>query len=718
MSQRATPKARAPLRLRPLRLRPVLLKPVPAKPVRRNRRLWGLALILVAVAVMAGLKGFDKWIASTVLPVTLAETSTEVLDRNGALLRVYPVGNGIWRMAPQLEQVDARFLAMLIAYEDKRFQSHAGVDPLAMLRAVGQAIWHGRAVSGGSTLTMQLARLLEDGTTGRWAGKLRQIRLALALERRLSKRQILELYLTHAPYGGNIEGVRTASYAWFGKAPMRLTPSQAALLIALPQSPERRRPDRAVQAAAMARDRVLARLEEAGLLSAAEVATASQASLPRRLRAFPRLAPHLSDRVVASRPAAPRLSLTLDAQVQAKMQHLLAEAATRAGPQISAALLAVDHQTGEIIASVGSPDFADSARQGFVDMTQALRSPGSTLKPLIYGLSFEAGLVHPESLIHDGPVEFDGYAPQNFDGQFRGDIRVREALQISLNIPVVRLTREIGPAQLLATLLRGGARPELPGGKPGLAISLGGIGTSLQDLVQIYAGIAAGGQGLRLRHDQSVPFETLPRILSQVAAWQLGDILRGVVPPPGARAGTLAYKTGTSYGHRDAWAIGWDGQHVIGVWMGRADGTPVPGAFGGDLAAPVLFEAFGRLKPEIATFPPPPPATLIVSAAELPLPLRRFRPRDAVFSDAALAPQLLFPPDGAGLALRGEPLVVKLRGGTAPFALLADGRVLSKGQRQREFEVPYPGRGYAHLVVVDGAGQSAAVSVQIDTPGL
>jgi penicillin-binding protein 1C len=687
--------------------------------VRRNRRLWGLGLILAAAGVMAaGVKGFDTWVAGTVLPVTLAETSTEVLDRNGALLRVYPVGNGIWRMAPQLEQVDARFLAMLTAYEDKRFYSHAGVDPIAMLRAVGQALWNGRAVSGGSTLTMQLARLLEDGSTGRWAGKLRQIRLALALERRLSKQQILALYLTHAPYGGNIEGLRTASYAWFGKAPNRLTPSQAALLIALPQSPERRRPDRALPAAAMARDRVLARLAAAGLLSATEVDVASQAPLPRRMRSFPRLAPHLSDRVVASRPAASRLSLTLDAQVQAKMQRLLAQAARRAGPRMSAALLAVDHQTGEILASVGSPAFADSTRQGFVDMTQARRSPGSTLKPLVYGLSFEAGLVHPESLIHDGPVAFDGYAPQNFDGQFRGDIRVREALQMSLNIPVVRLMREITPAQLLASLRRGGAKPALPGGKPGLAISLGGIGTSLQDLVQIYTGIAAGGQGPRLRREQSAPFEALPRILSPVAAWQLGDILRGVAPPPGARAGRLAYKTGTSYGHRDAWAIGWDGQHVIGVWMGRADGTPVPGAFGGDLAAPVLFEAFGRLKPDLAAFPPPPPATLIVTAAELPLPLRRFRPRDAVFSDEALAPQLLFPPDGAGLSLRGEPLVVKLRGGTAPFALLADGRVLTKGHRQREFEVPYPGQGYSRLVVVDGAGQSATVSVQIDTPGL
>ncbi|MEP0156437.1 MAG: penicillin-binding protein 1C, partial [Pseudophaeobacter sp.] len=514
--------------------------------------------LLLAVAG-AGLQRFDQWIAQTVLPVTLAETSTEVLDRDGALLRVYPVGDGIWRMAPQLAQVDPDFIAMLIAYEDKRFQTHVGVDPLAMLRAVGQALWHGRTISGGSTLTMQLARLLEDGTTGAWAGKLRQIRLALALERRLSKQQILGLYLTHAPYGGNLEGIRAASYAWFGKAPNRLTPSQAALLIALPQSPERRRPDRAAGAAAAARDRVLARLAQAGLLTGAQVAVAQQAPLPRRMQGFPRLAPHLSDRLLAARPGVSRLAVTLDAQVQAKMAALVAEAARKAGPRVSAALLAVDHRSGEILASVGSPSYEDSARQGFVDMTQALRSPGSTLKPLVYGLGFDSGLVHPESLIHDGPVDFDGYAPQNFDGQFRGDLRVREALQLSLNIPVVRLTREIGPAQLLAVMRRGGATPKLPGGKPRLAISLGGIGTSLQDLVQLYVGIAAGGQGPQLRALQSAGAKDLPRMMSEVAAWQLGDILRGLAPPPGARAGVLAYKTGTSYGHRDAWAIGWDG---------------------------------------------------------------------------------------------------------------------------------------------------------------
>jgi len=583
-----------------------------------------------------------------------------------------------------------------------------------MARAVGQALWNGRAVSGGSTLTMQVARLLEDGSTGRWAGKLRQVRLALALERQLSKPQILTLYLTHAPYGGNLEGIRAATLAWFGKEPARLTAAESALLVALPQSPERRRPDRAPDAARIARDRVLARMSRQGEINAAEMQMAQNAPIPRAMAPFAQLAPHLSDRMRAADPETQQFDLTIDAGVQARMELLLHNAARQGGAQLSAALIVADYQTGEVLASVGSPGYRDGNRLGFVDMTQALRSPGSTLKPLIYGLAFDQGLVHPETLIHDGPVNFDGYAPQNFDGDFRGDLRVRKALQLSLNIPVVKLTNELGAPRIMAALRRAGAKPKLPGGVPGLAIALGGVGVTLQDLVQLYAGLAAGGQGPALRLRRDAPRQVQARLISDVAAWQLMDILRGLPPPQGARAGVLAYKTGTSYGHRDAWALGWDGRHVIGVWMGRADGTPVPGVFGGSLAAPALFEAFGRLKPEFEPLPPPPPATLIVSSAQLPQPLRRFRPRNAAFEEPADAPQLLFPPDGARLALQDAPLTVKLRGGVAPFLVLANGRPMMQGQHQREFEIPNPGLGFSALVVIDDLGRSTRATVRVE----
>ena len=603
----------------------------PARPMVTWLR-WVIASIIVLTVIMvAGVKAFNNWVDQAELPITLAETSTEVRDRNGELLRAYPVGNGIWRLSVHPDQVDPGYLSMLVRYEDKRFWTHSGVDLRAMLRAVGQAVWNGRTVSGGSTLTMQVARLLEDGSTGRWSGKLRQIRLALALEQQLTKQQILTLYLTHAPYGGNLEGIRAATLAWFGKEPRRLTASESALLVALPQSPERRRPDRAFDAARSARDRVLARMARQGVIDADEAHMAQAEALPRQMKPFPQLAPHLADRMLASDLDTQRFDLTIDAGVQARMERLLKNAAQQGGARLSAAMIVADYKIGEILASVGSPSYRSDNRQGFVDMTQALRSPGSTLKPLIYGLAFDQGLVHPETLIHDGPVNFDGYAPQNFDGEFRGDLRVREALQMSLNIPVVKLTHELGAPRIMSALRRAGAAPKLPGGAPGLAISLGGIGTSLQDLVQLYAGLASGGQGTALRVRTRDPIRLQSKLISEMAAWHLMDILRGLSPPPGARAKVLAYKTGTSYGHRDAWALGWDGNHVIGIWMGRADGTPVPGVFGGDMAAPVLFDAFGRLKPDFTPLPPPPPAALIVSSAELPQPLRRFRPRDAAF---------------------------------------------------------------------------------------
>lgn len=680
--------------------------------MKPNALIVAVVLLLLAAAWR---DAFDDWVDRTELPLTLAEVSTEVRDRNGDLLRVYQVGNGVWRLAPQAGGVDPGFLAMLVRYEDKRFWTHSGVDPLAMLRAVGQAIWNGQTVSGGSTLTMQVARLLEDGPTGRWSGKLRQIRVALALERRFDKQRILSLYLTHAPYGGNLEGIRAATLAWFGKEPRRLTPAEAALLVALPQSPETRRPDRQQTHARDARNRVLARMQQQGLLDAGQARVARAADLPRQMRAFPRLAAHLADRAVRAAPDQPRHDLTVDREVQVKMEALIEKAARRAGGRLSGALIVADHQTGQIIASVGSPGFDGAdGRQGFVDMTRALRSPGSTLKPLIYGLAFDQGLVHPDTLIRDAPVSFGRYAPQNFDGKFRGDIRVREALQLSLNIPAVKLTQELGPARLMAALRRSGANPKLPGGAPGLAVALGGVGISLFDLVQLYAGLAQGGQGRALFADLGARGAVQQRLISDVAAWQLGNILLGVAPPPGAQAGVLAYKTGTSYGNRDAWAIGYDGRHVIGVWMGRADGTPVPGAFGGRLAAPVLFEAFGRLKPAFEPAPPPPPATLILGAAELPLPLRRFRSRGAVFEEPGDAPQLTFPPNGARLALDDGPLTVKLRGGVAPFTVMADGRPVAAGVRLREFSIPNPGQGFSTLVVVDSKGRSDRVSVQLE----
>ncbi|WP_212522707.1 penicillin-binding protein 1C [Actibacterium sp. MT2.3-13A] len=678
----------------------------------RARALFLAVGLLYAAA--AARDRFDAWIEATAFPPLIAETSTEVLARDGALLRAYTVADGRWRLAVSLDAVEPLYLRMLIAYEDKRFFSHPGVDALALTRAVAQAAWNGRIVSGGSTLTMQVARLLEDSGTGQWKGKIRQARLALALERELSKQQILALYLNRAPFGGNLEGVRAATRAYFGKEPARLTPAEAALLVALPQAPTARRPDRYPDRAARGRDRVLERMERAGVLSGAQAQSARRAPVPRARHPFPALAPHMADRALAANPTAPLHRLTIDATLQAQLEALAARAVLGRGAALSAAILVADHRSGEILASVGAPDFTDSARRGYVDMTQAPRSPGSTLKPLVYGLAFDEGLAHPETLIEDRPTAFGQYRPVNFDGQYRGTIRLREALQQSLNIPVVALTEALGPARLMAHLRRAGMTPELPGDTPGLAVALGGLGVTLEDLARLYAALANGGRPVPLSwRADATPGAPGPRVLSPEAAWQVADILRGTPAPPAAPQGVLAFKTGTSYGHRDAWAVGFDGAHVVAVWMGRADGTPVPGAFGGELAAPVLFEAFARLKPRPVPLPPPPPAVLLVSNAELPQPLRRFRPRDAVFAPMPGGPELAFPPDGAEMALEGSDLVVKLRDGTPPFTLLLDGRPALTGLREREVTLPAPGPGFVTLLVIDANGLAARARIRL-----
>lgn len=675
------------------------------------KRLVPFALVLALWAGAAARDALDAWVDRAELPVTVIQHSTEVRDRDGTLLRAYTVADGLWRLPVTVDQVDPRFLNMLIAYEDGRFHSHAGIDPLAMLRAAVQGLWHGRFVSGGSTLTMQVARLLEDGTTGQWQGKIRQMRVAMALERHLSKTQILTLYLSLAPYGGNIEGVRAASLAYFGKEPARLTPAQSALLVALPQSPESRRPDRPGNTAAAARDRVLHRMLSDGVLTPENLTAAALDPVPTGRQPFPALAPHLADRVTAAAPERQRHDLTLSATLQQQLEQLAADALRGKQAQLSIGILAADVTTGDILASVGSGGYAAQG-QGFVDMTQAIRSPGSTLKPLVYAMAFDQGLAHPETLIDDRPVSFGRYTPQNFDGHFRGEIKLAEALRQSLNIPVVLLTQEIGPLRLMAALRQSGAQPVIPGGKPGLAVALGGVGVTLQDLVQLYAALAHEGQGMAL-HVQGDPVQ-MPRVVSRSAAWQVGHILSGLAPPPGAPANRLAYKTGTSYGHRDAWAIGFDGRHVIGVWIGRPDGTPVPGAFGGDTAAPVLFQAFQRLKPELEALAPPPPETLLVSAGLLPQPLRRFTGRNAVFQPEDDAPKLAFPPDGARLPLRDQTLVVKLRDGLPPFTVLANGQPILTGQRDRELALQGVGKGFVTLSVIDARGRSDRVQIRVE----
>lgn len=680
-----------------------------------------LSLLILALATLMGVTAalrdrFDDWIAATDLPLLDIPVGTEVLARDGSLLRAFQVADGRWRLDPGA--VDPLLTRLLIAWEDRRFDDHAGVDPRAMTRAALQAARHGRVVSGGSTLTMQVARLLEDGTTGQWQGKIRQMRLALALERQLSKDQILDLYLRLAPYGANVEGVRAASLQWFGKEPRRLTPAQAALLVALPQSPERRRPDRHPQAAKQARDRVLARAADLGVIAQGDALAAMGEAIPTQRRAFPATAPLLAARLRREHPGATRIETTIDPRLQRRAEALASRATQAqggtAGGRLSAAILLADHRNGEILAHVGAAEFTDDRSGGFIDMTQAVRSPGSTLKPFVYGLAFNDGIAHPETLIEDRPTAFGRWQPQNFDRQFRGTVSLRQALIWSLNIPVVKLAEAVGPNRIAQALERGGIHLRISG-SPGLAITLGGAGVTLNDLAQGYGALARGGRGITMSPLPGGAREQPVAMFGPVAAWQVTNVLAQNPTPTGAASGRIAWKTGTSYGHRDALAVGYDGAHVVAVWMGRPDGTPVPGVFGGDLAAPVLFDLFDMLPAR--PLPPPPPQTLTVPNAALPLPLRRFAPAGSASALAARpampdALQLTFPPDGAVMDTRSS-LTAKARGGRAPYTFLVNGTAAIISQGEPTAALPNPGPGFARLTVIDADGASATASIRL-----
>jgi penicillin-binding protein 1C len=651
------------------------------------------------------------------------EFSTRVLDRNGRLLRAYATSDGRWRLPATTADVDPRFFDVLFAYEDKRFRSHHGVDLFAVGRAAFQLASSGHIRSGASTLTMQVARLLE-GRHGRdLPGKLRQMVRAVEIERVLTKDQVLSLYLELAPYGGNIEGIRAASLAYFGKEPRHLSLAEAALLVALPQSPEWRRPDRSPEAARAARNRVLDRFAETGAVPADEIALAKAAPVPTARRSMPMLAPHAADEAVAATPADHELRLTIDADLQKNLQDLAHERtrtlAATLGPTISLAILVADNATGEVLAHVGSPAYFDTHRAGEVDMTQALRSPGSTLKPFIYGLGFEDGFIQPETLIEDRPVSYGGYTPKDFDFGFKGTVSVREALQFSLNVPAVAVLDRVGPSRLAARLTQAGAVLALPeGAAPGLAIGLGGVGIKLSDLVMLYSGVARLGSALPLNERSETSPSQARRLMDPVAAWYVSNVLLGSPPPDNGVAGRIAFKTGTSYGYRDAWSVGFDGKHTIGVWVGRPDGAPVPGLIGREAAAPILFDAFARIGGPAAQLPRPPAGVLVTSNAKLPPPLRQFQPGRLAGATAHPPLHIIFPPDGARLDLstadgKPQPVALKVAGAVAPLTVLVNGVPVTNEGRGSLFFNP-DGPGFSRVTVMDASGAADSVVVRVD----
>ena len=536
------------------------------------------------------------WLADSLWPLPLPrdDQARVVLAEDGTPLWRFADANGVWRYPVRVSEVSPLYLDALLTYEDRWFYQHPGINPLALGRAAWQNLTGGRVLSGGSTLSMQVARLL-DPHERTLPGKLRQLWRTAQLEWHLSKEQILELYLNRAPFGGTLQGVAAASWAYLGKSAQQLTHSEAALLAVLPQAPSRLRPDRHPQRAQVARDKVLRRLGEYRVWPQAAVNEALEEPLLLAPRLEPSLAPLLARRL--NRPGSPPLiRTTIDASLQRRLEDLLLGWRARLPDHTSAAIVVVETENMAVRAYLGSVDINDARRFGHVDMITALRSPGSTLKPFLYGMAMDAGLIHSESLLQDVPRRYGDYRPGNFSQGFSGPVSASAALVTSLNLPAVQLLEAYGPKRFAADMRNGGVPLSLPAlAEPNLALILGGAGSRLEDLVSGYSALARDGRSANLRLQ---PEDALRerRMLSPGAAWVIRRILSGQARPdrdPHAdlvQRPQLAWKTGTSYGFRDALAIGVGPRYLIGVWIGRPDGTPVPGQFGLASAAPLMLQ--------------------------------------------------------------------------------------------------------------------------------
>ena len=645
------------------------------------------------------------------------DVSPVVVDRNGEWLMAFTTRDGKWRLAARLDEIDPNFQRRVIAIEDDRFWWHPGVDPISLSRATLSWARSGRVTQGGSTLTMQLARMLEPRPRN-IGSKLIEIVRAIQIERRLTKHEILAAYLTLTPYGGNLEGVRAASRAYFQRDPIWLDDAEMALLIALPQAPEARRPDRHPQAARASRDRVLALMEQNRLITHQLVLEGRQIAIPARAP-FPYSAPHAAEALAAAHPGAQVIHSSIDARLQRSLEGLAHRRAEPLPDDTQIAILAVDLRTRAVGARVGAADRERAG--GYIDMTRAIRSPGSALKPFLYAIAFDENIAAPETLVRDAPRRFGGYLPENFDRRFHGDVRLEDALRHSLNLPAVATLDRIGASRFQDALIRAGANPRMPRralAEPGLALALGGVGVTLEEMVTLYAALGDEGRARDLVFEEGPNFSMTRRFVRPQTAEKVVQILASSPTPAGRTPAALtqnapqvAFKTGTSYGFRDAWSFGIAGGYAIGVWVGRPDGAPRPGVTGRDAALPILFEAFDLLDL------PPAPAAAPDQMEHAPAPaLARLDRQD----DDSLA--ILFPPQGAEVLVldytaRSRGLSLAARGGRPPLSWYAEGRRVDTEETSGRAIWRPSSPGFHDVTVIDSEGHSARVRVRIRNTG-
>ena len=648
---------------------------------------------------------------------------------------------------------------MLIAFEDKRFFRHPGVDVLALCRATAQFFKKREIVSGASTITMQAARLLEPRPRSIF-NKVKEIFRALQLEWHFSKKEILEFYLLLAPYGGNLEGIRAATLVYLGKEPTQLTAAEAAMLVVLPQSPNRLRvkqKDKQNQKQKQNevlnkknRDKVLLRMARENILSEQQIQEAMEDALPgsqsmlsgmNKNQRLPRHALHLAysfghKRGYEHQQIHSIAATTLNASLQVQMENLLQQEIPFLSNTQSVAILVVKNSNREVQAYAGSVNFLDQVRKGQIDMVRAIRSPGSLLKPFIYALGFDDGIIHPETIIQDVPTGFSGYSPTNFKDIFHGAVTIREALKQSLNIPAVAVLERLGPSRFYAFLRSFGItlkfehRDELPS----LPLALGGVGMTLWDLVALYAALPNGGEYKSLRifkdnegsknqseNQYATPtYDEKPSyICNTESASLITNILQEAVAPDGfvdrsiVLQNKIAYKTGTSYGYRDAWAIGYNTEYTVGVWVGKADGSSSAPNTGRSAAAPILFKVFDML-----------PNTTIAetkgqvdlnSNKDLPRHLQEFKTKASNKDNPESSFCISFPKEGSVIHLEKDsalthfrPVTITLLGGVPPYFFYVNGRPVNTNIHKKVIQWRPESKGFFELTVIDNLGNSSS----------
>jgi len=530
--------------------------------------------------------------------------STLLTDQHGEVINAFLSPDDKWRMKTELREISPTLRKIIIYKEDKSFYHHPGVNPLALVRAAVGNLFHWKKNSGASTITMQVARMLEPKKRNLFS-KLIEIFRAFQLELRFSKEEILQLYLNLVPYGGNIEGVKSAAVLYYGQQPDKLSLAQLTALAIIPNRPTSLRIGYKSSALRKARDQWLRQFRRDHLFPDQEISDALQEPLSDLRQDPPKEAPQLALRLKKQYPGVPIIHASVSKMMQSRAQDIVYHYIQRLMPLhiTNAAVLVIDNRTKKVLAYVGSADFNDQADQGQVDGIRGIRSPGSAMKPFLYACAFDKGLLTPKTVLEDVPLNINGYKPENYDRKFRGKVTVEDALSASLNIPAVKTLNRYGIRNFSDKLVEACFQQvKKEQDKLGLAMILGGCGVTLEEMANLYSIFPNGGQWSSLCWLSSDKKSGMRSLVSPESAFMISEILTRLTRPDlpnnfesSYHLPRIAWKTGTSYGRRDAWSIGFNKDYTVGVWVGNFNGEGVPELVGADMASPLLFDVFNAI---------------------------------------------------------------------------------------------------------------------------